>query len=394
MDPADTVTGKAARPAADWSSLVKPSLVGVPPYSPGENLSELKARFGLEEIWKLNWNEDLFGPLDGVLEAVEAELENAWMYPEQAYSDFRQAVAAWAGTTPERIVPAHGIQALVTMAAAAFVTPGDRVVIPSPTYGLYSQVCAAAGAVIVRVPARADLGIDLAALAAAASESSARLVWVADPNNPTGGIVSASEWEAFLDALPEGCVAVVDEAYREYVAPERRLARERDVEAGRPVLLLRTFSKIFGLAGLRLGYAVAHETLAAYLNVVQEPFNVNRAALAAGRASLRRPELVEERRRLAAESRVLLARLLGEAGARVFPSEANFVLAAVGVDDEAVADLLVRRGLLIRPGSQFGLRGHVRITVGPVPVMERVAAELAGARAELLRLRAARARSR
>jgi histidinol-phosphate aminotransferase len=367
----------------DWSALVKPSLVGVAPYSPGESVSELKARFGLEEIWKLNWNEDLFGPLDGVLGEVEAELANAWMYPEQAYGDFRAAVAAWTGTAPERIVPAHGIQALVTMVAAAFLSPGDAVVIPRPTYGLYEQVCAAAGAEVVRVPSRDDLGIDLHALAEAARTASARLVWLADPNNPTGGVVPAREWEAFLEALPAGCVAVVDEAYREYVAPELRIARVRDIEEGRPVLVLRTFSKIFGLAGLRLGYAVADGALARYLNVVQEPFNVNRAALAAGCASLRRPELVEERRRRAAESRTLLGRLLREAGARVFPSEANFVLAAVGVDDEALADLLVRRGLLIRPGSQFGLHGHVRITVGPVPVMERVAAEVAAARAEL-----------
>lgn len=367
-----------------WDDLVKPSLHGLEPYRPGASLSELKARYGLDEIAKLNWNEGLFGPLPGVLEAAAAELENAWMYPEQAYSDLREAVSRWIGVPPERIVPAHGIQSLIGTIAAAFVVPGVAVVVPSPTYGLYAQVCGAAGAEIERVPCR-DLRLDLDAMADAARRTEARLVFVCDPNNPTGALVEPDEWEAFLEALPDRAVAVVDEAYVEYVAPERRLLRERDVEEGRPVILLRTFSKIFGLAGLRLGYAVVHESLEAYLDVVQEPFNVNRAALAAGKASLASPELVDQRRHQAAEARSLLGRLLEGVGVEVFPSQANFVLCRVGVEDVELADLLARQGLLIRPGSEFGLPGHVRITVGPTPLMERVAAELGRCRESLLR---------
>jgi histidinol-phosphate aminotransferase len=177
---------------------------------------------------------------------------------------------------------------------------------------------------------------------------------------------------------------VVDEAYVEYVDPARRLLREQDVEAGRPLILLRTFSKIFGLAGLRLGYAVAHESLAAFLDVVQEPFNVNRAALAAGRASLARVEMVEKRRRENAAARELLADRLRRGGAEPALSEANFVLADVGVDDLALCQLLLHRGLLVRAGSEFDLDGSVRITVGPEPLMERAAAEVAHAREELL----------
>jgi histidinol-phosphate aminotransferase len=360
----------------DWSRLVKPSLVGVDPYDPGESIGELKARYGLDEVVKLNWNEGLFGPAPGALEAAAAELENAWMYPEQAYADFRRAVAGWLGVRPELIVPGHGIQALVAALAGAFVTPGVRAVIPKPTYGLYAQVFAGAGAEIERVPLRADLGLDLEAIAATARRIRARLAVVCDPNNPTGAHVTAGEWAAFLEGLPGGCVAVVDEAYAEYVDPELRLRREDDVEAGRPLLVLRTFSKIFGLAGLRLGYAVASEELAGYLHVVQEPFNVNRAALAAGRASLTVPGLVEERRREAAEARALLAQRLAEAGAEPYPSQANFVLVRVGVDDVELTERLRRRGVLVRAGADFGLHGVLRITVGPLPFMERVAAEI------------------
>jgi histidinol-phosphate aminotransferase len=368
----------------DWDRLVKPSLLGVQPYDPGESLSELKARYGLDEVVKLNWNEGLFGPGPGVLEAAAAELQNAWMYPEQAYADLRDAVAAWRGVRPNQVVPGHGIQALVTTVAAAFIGPGTPVVVPTPTYGLYSQVFTAAGAEVERIPLRTDLGIDLTALAAAAARRDARFVLVCDPNNPTGAHLTADEWRAFLDAVPEGCVVLVDEAYGEYVDPELQLRREADIEQGRPVVTLHTFSKLWGLAGLRLGYAVCSERLAHYLHVVQEPFNVNRAALAAGRASLDVPGLAEERRLQASAARELLARRLDEAGAEPYPSQANFVLAQVGVDDVELTERLRQRGLLIRAGSEFGLAGTVRITVGPAPLMERVVGELAAVREDLV----------
>jgi histidinol-phosphate aminotransferase len=360
----------------EWSALVRPSLLGLDPYRPGPSVDELKVTHGLDDLAKLNWNEGLLGPFPGVREAVLAELERAWMYPEHAYTDFREAVASWARTRPELIVPGHGIQALIATVAHAFLDPGDSVVVPTPTYGLYAQVSAAAGARVEQVPGH-EHRHDLAALAAAARRVEARLVWLCDPNNPTGSLVERDEWEAFLEVLPPRCAVVVDEAYADYANPERRLRREDDVEASRPVVVLRTFSKIFGLAGLRLGYAVAHESLVPYLDVVQEPFNVNRAALAAGCASLRRPELVEVRRRENEVAREGLAERLRRLGLEPVPSEANFLLVSIGTDDVALAEALLRRGLLIRPGRDFGMPGYIRVTVGSVPLMERVAGELA-----------------
>lgn len=367
----------------DWSRLVRPSLHGLEPYRPGASIAHLKALHGLDEVVKLNWNEDLFGPFPDALETAAAELEKAWMYPEQAYSDFRQAVADWLGIRPEQIVPAHGVQSLIATVASVFLDLGDVVVVPAPTYGLYAQVSAARGAAVVSVPLR-DFRVDLEAVGAAARSRKARLVWICDPNNPTGSLIRPDEWEAFLAVLPERCAVVVDEAYIDYVPLERRARREADVEAGRPVVALRSFSKIFGLAGLRLGYAIVDETLAAYLDVVQEPFNVNRAALAAGRACLRHPEVVEERRRAAAAARSFLCRLLGEIGVEPLPSEANFLLARVGVDDVALARALEAKGILVRAGSELGLPGYLRITVGPPPLMERAAAALGRARKALL----------
>ena len=366
----------------DWSRIVRPSLIGLEPYRPGASVEELKEAYGLDEIVKLNWNEGLEGPFPGVHEAVGAELERAWIYPAEAYSDLRESVAGWLGTSPERIVPSHGIQALIATVVHAFLETDDAVVLTQPTYGLYATTCAAAGARVIEVPNR-DLRHDVEALAAAAREHDARLLWLCDPNNPTGSLVTQDEWEHLLAGVPGRCAIVVDEAYVEYVDPSVRLDRLRDVADGRPIVVMRTFSKIFGLAGLRLGYAVVGEALAELLDVVQEPFNVNRAALGAGRASLRRTDLVDVRRLANDAGRQRLADLLREAGARPYPSQANFLLVDVGVDDVELTEGLARRGFLVRAGSEFGLAGFVRITTGPVPLMERVAAELAGALSQL-----------
>jgi histidinol-phosphate aminotransferase len=360
----------------DWSRIVRPALEGLAAYDPGPSEAELRRVYRVAELVRLNRNEDLFGPFPGALEAAAAELVNASRYPEESFREFREAAAACIETSPERIVPGHGVQALIGTIATALLEPGNAVVVPHPSYGLYAQACTARGATVHRVELR-DLSLDLEALAAGAHEHGARIVWVCDPNNPTGSLAREQEWRAFLDALPDGCVAVVDEAYLDYVDPELRLHRERDVEAGRALILLRSLSKLFGLAGLRLGYCVADAQLAHYLDVVAEPFNVNRPALAAGIACLRRPELIEARRQAAAEARALLTERLAAAGVEPLPSQANFVLAKVGGDDVALARELARReGLLVRPGSGFALPGYVRITIGPPALMERVARAL------------------
>jgi histidinol-phosphate aminotransferase len=363
----------------DWGGLVREPLRDLGPYVPGANASDVQTQYGIAHLERLNWNEGLFGPLPGVLEATADCLAETWKYPEQAYEDLRDAVAGWLGVPREQVLPGHGIQALVLTVVSSFVSPGDRVVVPWPTYGLYAPVCQAAGAVVERVGAT-GLNFDLARIAAVAREADARLVWICDPNNPTGAQLEPAHWGPFLDALPERCVVVVDEAYVDYVPPAHRTPRLDDVAAGRPVILLRTFSKIFALAGLRLGYAIAHPKLVPYLHSVQEPFNVNSAALAAGRAALVDPERVRARREETIACRELFVERLRDAGLRALPSAANFVLVALdGHDDLAIADRVARRGIMLRACSEFGLPGHVRVTVAPEPLMERAAVELIAA---------------
>jgi histidinol-phosphate aminotransferase len=367
----------------DWRPLLRPQLIDLGPYEPGPSLDELRRKYDLDDVVKLNWNEGLFGPLPGVLDAVARELDESWSYPEHAYLELRERIAAETGAAPDQILPGHGIQALILALCSAFLSPGDRVVVPVPTYGLYAQASRVAGATVERVPSP-DLRLDLERIADAAARTGARFAWVCDPNNPTGSRLDPDEWAAFVDALPSGCVAVVDEAYVDYVEPRARVRREDDVAAGRPVVLLRTFSKVYGLAGLRLGYALAAADLVSYLQSVQEPFNVNRPALVAGAATLGRADEVAERRLATAAAREGLGAALAADGIRALPSHANFLLVEHGVDDAVLMEGLLRRGILIRPGAEMGMPGWARITVGPEPLMQRVAEALTEVRGELL----------
>jgi histidinol-phosphate aminotransferase len=363
------------------ADLLRRSLIGAGPYVPGAGARELKASTGRTDLIRLNWNENLLGPLDGVLDAVAASLpDGVWAYPEEAYEEFRFTVARWAGAAPAQVIPGHGIQALTLSLVAAMVEPGDRVVIPRPTYGLYASVCAVAGACVHRFdPEPGTLAFDLPALARTAAEVDAKLVFVCDPNNPTGLRVTRRDWDAFVRSLPERCLVVVDEAYADYIEPSRRIDRLADIDAGRPVVVLRTFSKIFGLAGLRLGYLLMPESLAPHLHAVQEPFNVNCAALAAGLASLERVDALPARRAQAVSARARLVAPLTSAGIRTLASHASFVLVEVGGDDVAVCEALARQGWLLRAGSEFGLPGYVRVTIGSEELMDAVGAALSAA---------------
>jgi histidinol-phosphate aminotransferase len=275
------------------------------------------------------------------------------------------------------VIPGHGIQALTIAVVAAFIQPGDAVVIPSPTYGLYAQVCRGAGAVLHRVQSGPSLAIDLEAVLATARREKAKLAWICDPNNPTGLRIDPAQWSAFVEALPAGCVAVVDEAYIDYVAPVARVDRLADIAEEAPVIVLRTFSKIFGLAGLRLGYAIVHDSLAPHVNAVHEPFNVNRAALAAGLASLKRVELIPRRRDQVRRAREALVAPLRSAAMNTLPSDANFVLVELGIDDQHVFDALAKEGLIVRPGSELGLPGYVRVTTAAEDLMHAVGTRIA-----------------
>jgi histidinol-phosphate aminotransferase len=360
----------------DWKRLARPSLRDLTPYHPGATRDELKERLGLDHLEPLNWNEDLFGSPPEVLDAAKAEIQNARFYPERAYADFRAAAADALGVPAEFVVPGHGAQALVAALAATFLEPGRTAVLPAITYGLYAHVSAASGARVVRVPVP-GIDLDLEAIAARARSEQARVVWICDPNNPTGSLIEPASWRAFLGALPADCVVIADEAYMDFADPAARADRLRDVVDGRPVIVVRSFSKSVGLAGLRLGVAIADPAVARLLGVVLEPFGVNRAALAAGLAAVGLDGFLPRRRAEVAAARDALRAALDSHGLVSHPSHANFVLVELGVDDGPVCEALLARGVLVRPGTGLGLPGTARVTVAPAPLMARVAAMIA-----------------
>jgi histidinol-phosphate aminotransferase len=360
----------------DWERRARPTLRGLERYDPGPSRDVLRDQHGLSELDPLHWNEDLFGPPAHVLAAASEAVARANFYPERAYAEFRDALSVWLGVPAATVIPAHGAQALISSIASVFIGDGTRVVVPRLTYGLYAQVSAAAGGIVTRVEPD-GMALDLPGIAAAARRVHARVVWVCDPNNPSGTLISPASWTAFLDALPSEATVIADEAYIDFADPALRCDRAQDVLAGRPLIVVRSFSKIFGLAGLRLGYAVGDPEVARLLDIVQEPFNVNRVALAAGVASLADPGFVDRRRVEVAAARDVLEGELRQAGIRVLPSQANFSLVELGRDDVPVCDALLRRGVLIRPGANFGLPGFARITIAPQATMRRAARELA-----------------
>ena len=372
-------TTRIGRRVIDWDALARPSLRGLVRYDPGPSRDDLKAEHGLAELEPLNWNEDRFEPPRRVLEAAAAEVFNAALYPERLFADFRVGLAGWLGVPAECLTPAHGAQALIASVAQVFIGPGTPVVVPQLTYGLYASVVGrgrrdrhARPARRARDRSRARSPRRPARPARASSGSATRTTPRARSSSGRRGRTSSTVCRA-------DCIVVADEPYMDFADPAVRVDRPRDVVDGRAVIVIRSFSKIFGLAGLRLGYAISAPEVARLLDLVQEPFNVNRAALAAGIAGVAEPGFVEQRRAQVAAARDLLTAELEAGGLRVHPSHSNFVLVELGADDQAVTAALMRRGILVRGGSEFGLPGFARVTVAPEAVMRRTAAELVSA---------------
>jgi histidinol-phosphate aminotransferase len=296
-------------------------------------------------------------------------------YPSQSGA-VASLLAPYAGVPAEQLCVANGacevIQALLARA------PGP-LILSLPTFSAYYEL--AAGPVVPhRLDPRAGFRLDLDALERLVERYSPDTVVIINPNNPDGGPVGHAELVDFVARL-HGRVqqVIVDESFGAFTTDGVPDTLAPLVGTMPHLVVVNSLSKSHGIAGLRLGYAVAHPELRDYLDVVQEPFNVNRAALAAGYASVGQTALVEERRRENEAARERLAALLREAGAEPCPSEANFLLVRVGDDETALADRLLRRGLLVRPGRDFGMPGYIRVTIGPVSVMERLAAEVARA---------------
>ncbi|WP_018869441.1 histidinol-phosphate transaminase [Thioalkalivibrio sp. ALgr3] len=376
-----TNPSESAAPGPGPATRAVSGVQGLQPYQPGKPVSELERELGISEAVKLASNENPLGPSPRAVEAARGVLGEAHVYPDGNAFELKAALAARHGVDPAQITLGNGSNEVLELIARTWLAPGRASVFSAHAFAVYPLVTQATGAEARVVPAvsaddaRQPFGHDLDAMRARVDDDAA-VVFVANPNNPTGTWVDAQALEAFVAAMPPQTVVVIDEAYAEYVEEDGYPDATRWLDRYPNVVVTRTFSKIQGLAGLRLGYAVSSAPVADMLNRVRQPFNVNAVAQAAGLAALEDSDHIRHSVAVNREGLVQLDRELRAMGLRVIPSVGNFITFDTGTDVNAVHDRLQRRGVIARPVENYGLPGHLRVTVSTAEDNERFLAAL------------------
>ena len=357
------------------SEFFRPSVVSLTPYQPGKPIEECQRELGLERVVKLASNEGPFGPFPEALEALERAARDLNRYPDGGSYRLHEALAERHGVDTGEIVVGAGADGCIDMLSQATLDPGDEVVCGWPSFPSYLIYATKQGAEVRTAPL-ADLRYDLDALLDAITERT-KLVYICHPNNPTGTMNTAAELDGYFERVPEHVLTVVDQAYFEYIdSPDYPDAVERYLKAGRRVVVLRTFSKIYGLAGLRVGYAVGQPDVCASLAKVRRPFDLTTPAQVAALASIDDDAEIQRRRRVNAEGLVRLEAILREHGFDPPASVGNFLFAETGGDTAALYDRLLNEGVIVRPLGGFGAPTAIRVTVGTAEELDFFAAAL------------------
>ena len=348
--------------STQWESLANEHILGIAPYEPGKPIEELERELGIHDAIKLASNENPLPPSDRVQKAVRAALAVLNRYPDGSGFYLRQALAKKHGFTPDQIVLGNGSNELIELLVRAFLRPGDEAVVPHPSFVVYPMIVQAAGGVRVMVMLK-DHRLDLEAMARAITPMT-KLVFIANPNNPTATIVTADEVEHFMARVPDRTIVVFDEAYIEFAMGPDFPETLAHVKQGRRVVVLRTFSKASSLAGLRVGYGVADADAIALMNRIRQPFNVNALAQAAALAALEDDAHILECVRMIEAGRHFLYDEFKTLGLAYVPSRANFILVDVGRSAADIYQKLLHQGVIVRPMTSFGMETALRITVG------------------------------
>jgi len=347
-----------------WLEKIIPQHIrSIPPYVPGKPVAELQRELGLSEATKMASNENPLGPSPLAVAAMEKHLREAHVYPESSAPDLRSGLASRLGVNPDWIILGNGSDEIMQMATHIFIQPEDEAVMSEHDFSMYRICVTSFGGKPVRAPME-NHRVDLSAMTKAITERT-RMIFLAVPNSPTGTIVSRVEFESFLKDLPrEQLVLVLDEAYREYV-------QDRDCPIGvdylsseLPFLVLRTFSKIYGLAGLRVGYGISQPWLIELLNRVRPPFNVNSLAQVGALAALDDIEHVQRSRKLTRDGMDYLVAAFSSLGLQFIPSQANFITFRAGKGAKVCYEALLREGVIVRHLASFGMEEWIRVTIG------------------------------
>jgi histidinol-phosphate aminotransferase len=328
----------------------------------------VRRELGLQRVVKLGSNENPYGPYPGAMAAMRDALHRINSYPEATFVELKGVIASLYGLIAESIAIAHGAGGMLETLARTFLEVGDEVVMPRQTYGLYREISRLMGAEVREFDLDESYTIDVdRALSLIGGRT--KLFWLCNPNNPTGTLFDASRFSEILDAMPATGWLVLDEAYAEFAAPSLLPDGRAAMAEGGRVIMVRTFSKAYALAGARLGYAIAAPEVIRTIDTVAEPFNANRVGIEGARATLQKDEahytdalgaILRERGRLERE--------IAELGCEVVPTQTNFLFFALprglGVDAASVADSLLKRGVIVRPAGGWGFPRHLRVTVG------------------------------
>jgi histidinol-phosphate aminotransferase len=342
--------------------LIRPEVQSLLRYSPGAKAGEELRRLGLEKVAKLNSNEAPWEPFPEAVEAMQRALTRLNRYPDQSYCELREAIGEQYGVPAAQIAVGGGSGSLIKLLALVVLRGGDEVLIPYPPYPAHVVSAGIMGATVVRVPL-ADGACDLEALLELVTPQT-RLAFICSPHNPSGGVVKRRDFEAYLERVPEHVLTVLDQAYQEFATDSQAVDGSVYLEAGKPLVVLRTFSKVYGLAGLRVGYGLSTPELSDAMRKAGETFAVSQLGVEAALASLRRPDLVRERVRANAEERQKLHQACDALGLEHTPSEGNFIFVDVRRDAKAVASALLRRGVMVRSGEVHDAPTSIRVTVG------------------------------
>ena len=333
-------------------------------YVPGKPVADVEREFGITDIIKLASNENPMGPSPKALEAMQTALASLNSYPDGDWFVLRRALSAALDVSPEQVFLGNGADGVIMQTCMAYVDQDDEVIVSRTSFPVYDVYVQAMRGRLVKTPLTDDYRIDLGAMLDAITPQT-KLVFIANPNNPTGTIVTASEVERFVRALPDHVLAVLDEAYFDFVDSSEYPDTLRYVREGLGnVMVMRTFSKVYGLAGIRLGYGVAAPELLAPLHKIREPFAVNLAAQAAGVAALADDDYLRRSVGANASGREYLYRELARLGLFYLKSHANFVLVRFGNDAGTVIHDLLAAGIIVRPCGGYELPEFARITVG------------------------------
>ncbi|WP_134698979.1 histidinol-phosphate transaminase [Ammoniphilus sp. YIM 78166] len=340
----------------------KKQIVDLPVYQPGKPIDEVKRELGLEKIVKLASNENPFGCSPLVKPAVQSVLDELAIYPDGGSMALREEMASFLGVPGSQLVFGNGSDELVMLTSRAYLETGTNTVMATPTFPVYKTTATIEGAEVIEVPLK-DGVHDLEAMLGSITEQT-RVVWVCNPNNPSGTMNDQEQILAFLERVPSSVLVVLDEAYYEYVTDSSYPESISLLKTFPNVLILRTFSKIYGLAGLRIGYGIASEEIVDKINRVREPFNTSSIAQKAAIVALKDQEFVKSCREANEVGRNQLYAGFEEMGLSYYPSQGNFVLVDTGRNGNDVFQALLRKGYIVRSGVALGFPSSIRVTVG------------------------------